>query len=397
MLERLTGTVQPYPWGSSTVLPDFLQVEPNGQPQAELWLGSHELAPSRVGDDPLNELVSDSPQAVLGGRSLARFGPKLPYLMKVLAPAQPLSLQVHPSRGQAVAGFAREEALGVPRDAPHRMYRDDWPKPELYCALQRTEALCGFRPPAETYRLFERLGVTALLRVAEPLRDGTVEQLKVVFERLLRLADGTADLVREVGRAGDSAAPDEADEPDVLALARTARELGSLYPRDPGVLAALLLNRVALAPMQALYLPAGNIHAYLNGHGVEIMANSDNVVRVGLTPKYVNVDELLTLVDFTPGLHTVVAPVEASPGVWGYPTPAEEFALWRVDVRPGQVACAPGKGGGRIALATSGSVTLEGATGRLTLSRGQSAVVGADEASVQVTGDGTVFVGGPAD
>jgi mannose-6-phosphate isomerase len=391
MLERLTGTVQPYTWGSPTVLPDFLQVSPNGQPQAELWLGSHEMAPSRVGDDGLDELVSDSPQAVLGDRSLARFGPKLPYLMKVLAPAQPLSLQVHPSREQAIAGFAREEALGVPRDAPHRMYRDDWPKPELYCALERTEALCGFRAPAETYRLFERLGVTALLRVAEPLRDGTVEQLKVVFERLLRLADGAADLVREVGQAGESAAP------DVLALVRTARELGSLYPRDPGVLAALLLNRVALAPMEALYLPAGNIHAYLNGHGVEIMANSDNVVRVGLTPKYVNVDELVTLVDFTPGLHAVVAPAEESPGVWAYPTPAEEFALWRVDVRPGHVTSAPGKGTARIALVTSGSVTFEGGTGRLALSRGQSAFVGADEASVQVTGDGTVFVGGPAD
>src|SRR4051794_9321146 len=121
MLERLTGTVQPYLWGSSTVLADFLQVEPNGQPQAELWLGSHEMAPSRVGGDALNDLVSDHPRAVLGDHSLERFGPKLSYLMKVLAPAQPLSLQVHPSREQAVAGFAREEAHGVPRDAPHRM------------------------------------------------------------------------------------------------------------------------------------------------------------------------------------------------------------------------------------------------------------------------------------
>jgi mannose-6-phosphate isomerase len=393
MLQRLTGIVQPYTWGSSTVLPEFLQIEPNGKPQAELWLGAHELAPSRVGDDALNDLVSDHPQLVVGDRSLARFGPKLPYLMKVLAPAQPLSLQVHPSREEAVAGFAREEALAVPRDAPHRMYRDDWPKPELYCALERTEALCGFRPPAETYRLFEGLGVTSLLRVAEPLRDGSVHQLKVVFERLLRLGDAAADLIREVGSAAGSVA---SDEPGVLALGRTARELGSLYPRDGGVLAALLLNRVALAPMDALYLPAGNIHAYLHGHGVEIMANSDNVVRVGLTPKYVNVDELLTLVDFAPGLHAVVTPVEESPGVWAHPTPAEEFALWRVDVSPGHVAAAPGKGTGRIALVTSGSVTIDGGTGALALSRGQSAFLGADEASVQVTGDGTVFVAAPA-
>jgi mannose-6-phosphate isomerase len=163
------------------------------------------------------------------------------------------------------------------------------------------------------------------------------------------------------------------------------------------VLAALLLNRVVLAPMEALYLPAGNIHAYLNGLGVEIMANSDNVVRVGLTPKYVNVDELLTLVDFTPGLHAVVAPVEESPGAWAYRTPAEEFSLWRIDVAPGHVAAAPGKGCGRIALVTAGSVAIEAGAGSLVLSRGESAFLSADEASIQLTGEGTVFVGGPGD
>jgi mannose-6-phosphate isomerase len=391
MLERLTGTVQPYPWGSPTVLPDFLQAEPNGEPQAELWLGSHEMAPSRVAGEPLDETVKARPQAVLGGRSVARFGPKLPYLMKVLAPAQPLSLQVHPSREQAVAGFAREEALGIRRDAPHRMYRDDWPKPELYCALQPTEALCGFRPPEETYRLCRELGVTSLLALAEPLLDGTVDQLKVVFERLLRLPDPTR-LIGEVVAAARVATPTDAES---RSFARTARELGALYPHDPGVLAALLLNRVVLDRDEALYLPAGNIHAYLHGLGVELMANSDNVVRVGLTPKYVNVDELLALVDFTPGLHAVVAPVHQSPGVWAYPTPAEEFALWRVDVNADSVVAVPGQGSGRIALVTSGTVTVAGVSATLRLSRGQSAFLSAEEPPLRLTGEGRVFVGGP--
>ena len=388
MLERLTGQVQPYAWGSRTVLPDFLQVEPDGEPQAELWLGSHAVAPSRVLGRPLGDLVTAQPHAVLGAGTVARFGPRLPYLMKVLAPAQPLSLQVHPSREQAIAGFAREESLGVPRDAPHRMYRDDWPKPELFCALEPTDALCGFRPAAETYRLFERLGVPSLLTLVEPLTEGTPGQLKVVFERLLRLGDAAPALVRDVVSAASSVDP---ADPALAGLALTARELAALYPRDPGVLAALLMNRVSLAPGEGLFLPAGNAHAYLRGHGVEIMANSDNVVRVGLTPKYVNVDELLSLLDFSPGLQSLITPVEESPGVWVYPTPAAEFALWRLEVREGRAVRLPAQGSGRIALVSSGTVTV----GRLDLRRGQSAFVSADESEVEVGGNGTVFVGGP--
>jgi mannose-6-phosphate isomerase len=392
MLERLTGQVQPYAWGSRTVLPDFLQVEPDGRPQAELWLGAHAVAPSRVLGRPLDDLVAARPHEVLGAGPAARFGPRLPYLMKVLAPAQPLSLQVHPSREQAIAGFAREEALGVPRDAPHRMYRDDWPKPELFCALERTDALCGFRSPTDTYRLFERLGVPSMKPFLEPLTEGTVEQLRSVFERLLRLADAAPALVRDVVVAAESVAP---GDPELARLALTARELGALYPQDPGVLAALLMNRVSLAPGEGLFLPAGNAHAYLHGHGVEIMANSDNVVRVGLTPKYVNVDELLSLLDFTPGLQSLITPVEQSPGVWEYPTPAAEFALWRVEVGAGRAVRLPAPEGGRIALVCSGTVTIGGAGGRLDLCRGQSAFVSADEPEVEVSGTGTLFVGAP--
>jgi len=276
------------------------------------------------------------------------------------------------------------------------MYRDDWPKPELYCALERTDALCGFRSPTETYGLFERLGVPSILPLLEPLRDGTVERLKGVFERLLRLGDAAPELIRDVVRAAGSVDfADSGCSAQLAGLALTARELGALYPQDPGVLAALLMNRVSLAPNEALFLPAGNAHAYLHGHGVEIMANSDNVVRVGLTPKYVNVDELLSLLDFAPGLQSLITPVEESPGVWAYSTPAPEFALWRLEVKDGRSLRLPAPESGRIALVSRGTVTVSATGRRVDLRRGQSAFVSADESEVQVSGSGTVFVGGP--
>ena len=160
-MERLAGVVQPYAWGSPTVIPELLGVEPSGEPQAELWFGAHPLAPSIAAGEPLDKVVDRDPEAVVGAASVDTFGPRLPYLLKVIAADRPLSLQAHPTRQQAEAGYAREEAAGVPRDAPHRTYRDGWPKPEVLCALRDTEALCGFRDPTETYALFDQLGRNA--------------------------------------------------------------------------------------------------------------------------------------------------------------------------------------------------------------------------------------------
>ena len=162
-MERLVGVVQPYAWGSPTVIPELLGVEPTGEPQAELWFGAHPLAPSMAAGEPLDKIVDRDPEAVVGTASVDAFGPRLPFLLKIIAADRPLSLQAHPTRQQAEAGYAREEAAGVPRDAPHRTYRDGWPKPEVLVALRETEALCGFRDPTETYALFERLGVARVL------------------------------------------------------------------------------------------------------------------------------------------------------------------------------------------------------------------------------------------
>ena len=151
-MERLTGVIQPYAWGSPTVIPELLGVPPTGEPQAELWFGAHPLAPSTVRGEPLDDLVDRDPEGVVGSASVASFGPRLPFLLKIIAADRPLSLQAHPSREQAEAGYAREQAAGVPRDAPNRLYRDGWPKPEVLCALRETEALCGFRDPGRDVR-----------------------------------------------------------------------------------------------------------------------------------------------------------------------------------------------------------------------------------------------------
>ena len=392
MIERLTGVIQPYAWGSRTAIPEFLGVEPTGGPQAELWLGAHPLAPSIVDGEPLDKVVAHDPAGVVGRASVEAFGPRLPFLMKIIAAAQPLSLQAHPSREQAAAGYAREQAAGVPRDAPHRTYRDSWPKPELLCALVETEALCGFREPRETYQLFGRLAVTGALDLVAPLEDADIpaeKRLRAVFSRLLRLGSDVRSVIVEVGRAAEAVPGSD----DWAPFARTAYELNAYYPGDPGVLAALLMNRITLQPGDALFMPPGNLHAYLSGGGVEIMANSDNVMRGGLTQKYVNIDELLAILDFTPGLRGLITPREESRGVWRYPTPAPEFALWRIEPHDEQIV-APATDAGRVLLVTDGDLRLAAGASALDLARGESALLTAGE-QVMLAGRGTAFVGGP--
>ena len=198
-MQLITGTVQPYPWGSTTAIPEFLGRAADGQPQAEYWLGAHPAAPSRVGAEPLTSLISADPVGVLGSGIVDQFGPKLPYLLKVLAADQPLSLQAHPTRAEADAGYAAENRAGIALDDPRRVFRDDWPKPEMMVALTPVDALCGFRDPAETYALFAQLAVDDALRLVAPLQDGGFGRAP----RGLRPV-AAADRVRALaGRPGD--------------------------------------------------------------------------------------------------------------------------------------------------------------------------------------------------
>lgn len=389
-MERLTGTIQSYAWGSTTFIPELLGTEPTGKPQAELWLGAHASAPSLLGDEPLDELVASDPERVVGTQSVAEFGPTLPYLLKVLAAAEPLSLQAHPTRAQAEEGFARENDAGLELDDPVRVYRDSWPKPEMLCALTRAETLCGFRDPAQTHALFDELGVPSALELVATLQHGRSADLEEVFGRILRLPDGERDVIVEVVRA----AADHVDDQGELGIfARTAVGLGKRHPDDPGVLAALTMNRVTLQPSEAIYLGAGNLHAYLEGSGVEIMANSDNVLRGGLTSKHVDVEELLTVLDFSYGFPDLVRCVEESPGVWLYQTPAPEFALWRLEVSSAPLTV-PADGTGRVLLVADGAVTVRMGGEQLALSRGESAFLLADD-EASLDGRAVVFAAGP--
>ena len=389
-MRRIAGVVQPYAWGSPTAIPELLGRQPDGTPIAELWFGAHPGAPSSADGESLLTLIEREPATVLGPDLAARYGRRLPFLLKVLAAAKPLSLQAHPTRAWAERRYAEEEAAGVPADAAHRLYRDAWPKPEMFCALGEVEALCGFREPAETHALFARLDVEAADRLVAPLHEGGAEELREVLGRLLRMTDDEREVVPQVVAA---AAEVEPGDPDLELFARTAVELDGYYPGDPGVLAALLMNRVHYGRNEAMFLPAGNLHAYLRGTGIEIMANSDNVLRGGLTAKHIDVEELLSVVDFNPGRPGLVSIVEVSPGVWHYQSPAPEFTLWRCEPYV-EAALVPGTGSPRIMLVVEGELRASDGSQELLLGRGQALLALPGEA-LTMSGTGTAFLAGP--
>ncbi|WP_407552596.1 mannose-6-phosphate isomerase, class I [Streptomyces sp. Pv4-95] len=400
-MDRLANTVRPYAWGSTTALPELLGVEPTGEPQAEMWMGAHPGAPSRIdrgaGPVPLAEAIDADPEAELGADAVRAFGPRLPFLLKLLAAGSPLSLQVHPDLGQAKEGFADEQRRGVPIDAAHRNYKDANHKPELICALTPFEGLCGFRHPAQAADLLEGLGVDTLKPYVDILRASPEESaLREVLTALLTAEhDAMAETVEraavEAERLGAGDGPHAAD---YAAYAATAHH----YPGDPGVIAAMLLNHVRLQPGEALFLGAGLPHAYLSGLGVELMANSDNVLRCGLTPKHVDVPELLRVVRFEAGDAGVLRP-EAVNGEEIYETPIDEFRLSRFVVAPGAAPHPLDARTPQILLCTQGTIRLvtrvgsaagNGGSDELTLSPGESAFVRAGE-YISLSGEGTLF------
>ncbi|MEU9198190.1 mannose-6-phosphate isomerase, class I [Streptomyces hundungensis] len=382
-MDRLTNTIRPYAWGSTTLIPELLGIDPTGRPQAEMWMGAHPGAPSRLdrgtGETSLSEVIAADPAGELGRAALARFGPRLPFLFKVLAAGAPLSLQVHPDLAQAKEGYEAEERAGIPIDAPHRNYRDANHKPELICALTPFEGLCGFRDPEESARVLAALEVDSLKPYVDLLRAHPVEAaLREVLTAVLtadrhEMAATVTELAAACTRLGG-------------AQYEAYASLAHHFPGDPGVLAATLLNHVQLQPGEALFLGAGVPHAYLGGLGVEIMANSDNVLRCGLTPKHVDVPELLRVVRFEPNDPGVLRPEASASGEELYETPIDEFRLSRhvraAGASPTELtATTP-----QIVLCTAGNPTLGG----LTLTPGEAVFVPAEERA-ELSGAGTVF------
>jgi mannose-6-phosphate isomerase len=391
-LYRLENRIQNYAWGSHSALAAIRSAAgPSEKPEAELWMGAHPLAPSRIvdatGDRSLLDLIDADPKGVLGDRVASSFG-RLPFLMKLLAAREPLSLQAHPSEAQAKEGYAREEAAGIPRDSPTRSYRDPSHKPELIVALTPFSALVGFRTPTDTGRLFASLGVRPLAPAVTALTQRAPDE---ALRALFGLVTGSSPaLRRELADATFAACRQLSGTPSEFSkeLAWGA-VIGELFPGDPGIVLALALNLVVLEPGQALYLPAGNLHAYLAGTGVELMASSDNVLRGGLTPKHVDVTELLRVLDFDSGPAKLV-PTEQRGGEIHYLTPATEFALSRCSLGPQRVLLDSPKGP-EIIVVTEGSVSVHRGTQTLTLPAGASVFVPAAGDAYELSGAGTVF------
>jgi mannose-6-phosphate isomerase len=390
----LENTIRDYAWGSPDAIQHLLGQPVTGEPAAELWMGAHPGAPSKVFGGPedganLDALITEDAVDLLGPAVVSAFGARLPYLFKVLAAAKPLSLQAHPSPEQAKAGFRAEQADGtLAADDPDRNYRDDQAKPELIAALTRFEALCGFAEPAVVARRLDTLlaagGPVGLADLRAVLLDGPpADAIAAALVSLLTPdePDALRDLIDATVATARTLVPDGTDGTDGIApsLALLPR-LADDFPGDPGVLVSLLCNFVTLEPGQALYLPAGNLHAYCSGLGMELMNASDNVLRGGLTAKHIDVDELLHVLDTVPRPATPLEPTEVEPGWVSYDTDAPSFELGRID-GPVTLPAAP-----QILFCAGGSarVTATGSGESRTLETGQSVFVADVDGAVSV-------------
>jgi mannose-6-phosphate isomerase len=397
VLLPLSNTPRDYAWGSKTAIAELLGYTPSGLPEAELWLGAHPGSPATVNagePQSLNDWISSNPSRALSGAKT------LPFLLKVLAADSPLSLQAHPSREQARAGYARENELGIPLDSPIRNYKDSEHKPELIVALSdEFIALCGFRPIAScVHDLVELVELTdastELAAFVDEFHDrantGTGKTYAWAVEYLLRGGDAVAAIISQI----TSAALTE----QALAVApeatKTIRTLAAAYPSDPGIVIGAMLNRVVLDRGEGIYLPAGNVHAYIHGLGIELMSSSDNVLRGGLTTKHVDVDELLCIADFEPLTDARLTPTALSSALTRFEAPVDDFVLYRRQSLHSaeEPASTVDIGVAGIALCVDGQATLTGPFSSIELSRGDACFVTGDEKFLRIDGSCDIFV-----
>lgn len=388
----LKNVVQPYAWGSTTAIPQLLGLpNPSAAPQAELWMGAHPKASSLVetGDGwlPLDVLIRRCPDEILGPTVAAAFDRTLPFLFKVLAAAAPLSIQAHPGREHAREGFERENRNGLAIDDPQRNYRDPHHKPECVCALTPFSVLCGFRPPAAILEKLRRLGPPELrVEIAAFAGHCSAAGLKQLFGRLLSL-----DPRRRRQAVAEAASAAAGSRDEALGWIPT---LARHYPDDVGALAPALMNVLRLEPGQALFLSEGVLHSYLEGTAIEIMANSDNVVRGGLTPKHVDLPELFKVVTF--GRHDVqrVRTENRDPTETSYLTPAAEFALSCIQLPPGGSFCSRARRNVEILLCIDGKAVAHevAPAGRVVdIARGSCILVPAAAPAYRLTGPATLY------
>jgi mannose-6-phosphate isomerase len=396
---RLINPIQEYAWGSRTAIPElFGASSPAKQPQAELWMGAHPKAPSTVlfeegGQLPLPELIARDPAGTLGATVAHNFSERLPFLFKVLAAALPLSIQAHPNLKQAREGFRRENELGIPLDAFQRNYRDVNHKPEVISALTPFWALSGFRPIPEMLALLHSIGFPSIPKHLDAFRKNPDSAgLKMFFAALMRLDREIRE--RAIAEAVDWArrqrVGEQRNDSNETAIARWLIRLQELYPGDVGVLSPVLLNLIHLQPGDTLFLEAGVLHAYLEGMGIELMANSDNVIRGGLTPKHMDVEELLAILRFDGKAVQLVESRQTVPGERVFQTPSEEFRLAEIHADPNEPYRCPGTGSIELMICLDGEGRID-AAGSLPLQRGDSLMLPAPTAPYAIHGSLHLF------
>jgi len=377
---KLINQVQKYSWGSVDYIPDLLGKKQSGEHWAELWMGDHPRAPSSVildsGNVTLSQLILQYPDEILGA-DIDRFGNHLPFLFKVLSAMSPLSIQAHPDKAQAEAGFLDENSRSVPLDAFDRNYKDDNHKPEIICALTPFTAMCGFRDPDTIDSNFLKLQ-SSVFNAGNSIRS--------FFASLMSLEASNLNTLIEDALVW--AGSDNSLEAELV------RKFAALYDNDPGILAPLFLNVYVLNPGEALYQGPGELHAYVEGTGIELMSNSDNVLRGGLTPKHVDVNELLKILNFKSADKGILKPVEKGPGKFEYITPSDEFSLKFLEVDEKTSVEINNRNSIEILICISGNADLGSKEGTITISRGESILVPACVDSYTLKGIGSIFTAG---
>ena len=395
-ISLLKNTIQEYAWGSTRAIPELLG-RPNteDQPQAELWMGAHPKAPSLVYHNgrwvSLQQLISQNPDDILGKTVAHKFNNRLPFLFKVLAAAKPLSIQAHPNKHQAQKGFQRENEQNIPLDAAERNYRDDNHKPECICALTRFWALSRFRRIPNILTDLQQLNLKLLNNMLADLKQHpTPKGLQRFYTSLMSLSPDQKK--RVVGEALKKVHHDTADRPEFHWMIKLANH----YPEDIGVLSPFILNLIRLEPGQAIYLDAGELHAYLEGLGIELMANSDNVLRGGLTPKHVDVPELLRTLNFGGRDITLLEPQAAGTNEHIYTSPAAEFVLAVITLNAGSVYHCPPQRSAEIIICTQGNLTIAEHDSQIEieLPQGASVFIPASVKRYSLKGEGTCYKAG---
>ena len=382
-MQKLINSVQNYAWGSKTALTDLYGIaNPNNLPMAELWMGAHPKSSSKIEDASgqarsLRDVIDGDKTALLGDKVAQRFG-ELPFLFKVLCADQPLSIQVHPNKQASEIGFAKENAAGIPLDAAERNYKDPNHKPELVFALTPFLAMNAFREFSEIISLLQPVA-GANNAIAHFLENPNAEALSQLFASLLNMQGEEKSHALAVLKAALDSQQGEPWE--------TIRLISEFYPDDSGLFSPLLLNVVKLNPGEAMFLFAETPHAYLQGVALEVMANSDNVLRAGLTPKYIDIPELVANVKFVakPAAELLTQPVKNGAEL-DFPIPVEDFAFSLHDLSQTETTIA--QESAAILFCVEGEATLHKGEQHLVLKPGESAFVAANESPVSVSGTG---------